>query len=93
MAENGPTVTELDNAKKYLTGSYALRFDSNGKIASQLLAIQIDELGIDYIDKRNSQIEAVSMDDVKRVAARLLQADNLIVTIVGRPHVSAATKG
>lgn len=85
MADEGPTPTELDNAKKYLTGSYALRFDTNGKIASQLFAILQDDLGIDYVDKRNAQVEAVTLDDVKRVGKRLLKPEDLIVTIVGKP--------
>ena len=85
MADGGPTQTELDNAKSYLTGSYALRFDSNAKIASQLLGLLQDDYGIDYVEKRNGLIDAVSMADVKRVAVRLLKSDDLIVTIVGKP--------
>jgi zinc protease len=85
MAEDGPTDTELANAKSYLTGSYALRFDTNNKIASQLLGLYQDDFGTDYVDKRNAMVEAVSMEDIKRVAKRLLQADNLIVTVVGKP--------
>lgn len=85
MAEKGPSAKELQNAKQYLTGSYPLRFDTSSKIASQLMWIQIEDLGIDYIDNRNSLIEAVTLDDLKRVAKRLLKADGLIVTIVGKP--------
>ncbi len=85
MAESGPTETELENAKKYLTGSYALRFDSNSKIATQLLGIMQDNLGIDYVDKRNALIEAVTIEDARRVAKRLLKTADLIVTIVGKP--------
>jgi zinc protease len=85
MATEGPTAAELDNAKQYLTGSYALRFDTNAKIADQLLGIQRDDLGIDYVAKRNKLIEAVTLADVKRLAARLLKADDLIVVIVGKP--------
>ena len=85
MAESGPTDDELNNAKSYLTGSYALRFDSNTKIASQLLGLLQDDYGIDYVEKRNSLIDAVTMADVKRVALRLLKSDDLIVTIVGKP--------
>ena len=85
MAEDGPTPTELDNAKKYLTGSYALRFDTNAKIAAQLLGIMQDDLGINYVDERNKLVEAVTLDDVRRVAKRLLKTDDLIVTIVGKP--------
>lgn len=85
IAKEGPTEQELRNAKDYLIGSFALRFDTSTKIAAQLLSLQLDELGIDYIDKRNALIEAVSMDDMKRVAKRLLGSDTLIVTVVGKP--------
>jgi zinc protease len=86
MAKEGPTPEELADAKTYLTGSYALRFDSSLKIAGQLLGIQLQDLGIDYVEKRNGMIEAVTIDDIKRVAARLLKPGELIVTIVGRPE-------
>ncbi len=85
IAAQGPTEEELRNAKDYLIGSFALRFDTSTKIAAQLLAIQLDNLGIDYLDKRNDLIEAVTMDDMRRVAQRMLGAQNLIVTIVGQP--------
>jgi zinc protease len=85
FAEEGPTQRELDEAKTYLTGSYALRFDSNTKIAGQLLAIQQDNLGIDYINKRNAMVEAVTLDQVKAQAKRLIDPEELIVTVVGRP--------
>jgi len=86
MAEGGPTPEELQNAKDYLTGSFALRFDTNAKIANQLLGFLFEGYGIDYIDKRNALVNAVTLEDVKRVAARLLKADELIVTVVGKPQ-------
>lgn len=86
IAREGPTEEELRNAKDYLIGSFALRFDTSTKIAAQLLAIQLDNLGIDYIEKRNDLIEAVTMEDMKRVAKRMLGANNLIVTVVGQPE-------
>ena len=85
-AEQGPTQKDLDEAKTFLTGSYALRFSSNAAIASQLLAIQQQNLGIDYIQKRNSLVEAVTLDQVKAQAKRLLHPDRLIVTVVGKPE-------
>jgi zinc protease len=85
MAENGPTEADLDAAKSYLTGSYALRFDTNSKIASQLLGLMQEGFGPDYVENRNKMIEAVTMADAKRVAARLLKPDDLIVTVVGKP--------
>lgn len=86
MLDDGPAQSELDEAKSYLTGSYALRFDTSSKIAGQLLQIQIDDLGIDYIDKRNSLIEAVSLEDLKRVARRLTDAKKALIVVVGRPQ-------
>jgi zinc protease len=85
MAEEGVTPAELKSAQTYLTGSYPLRFDSGSKIAGQLIGIQMDELGIDYINTRNDRVNAVTMDDIKRVARRLLKADSLLTVIVGAP--------
>jgi zinc protease len=92
LAETGPSAEELARAKSYLTGGYALRFDTSSKIASQLVQIQMDDLGIDYIKIRNSRVEAVTLADVKRVARRLLDG-GLLVTVVGRPQVAAAKGG
>lgn len=85
LREEGVTEKELEDAKTYLTGAYPLRFDSNGKIASELMGIQLQELGIDYVNKRNAMIEAVTLDDIRRVANRLLHPDALLVVAVGEP--------
>jgi zinc protease len=92
LAEEGPTEEELAKAKSFLTGSYALSFDTSGKIAAQLVQIQIDDRGIDYIDRRNSLVQAVTLADVKRVAKRLLDG-GMLVTVVGRPQVTPAKGG
>lgn len=86
MAKEGPTQAELDEAKTFLMGSYALRFSGNAAIAGQLLSIQQENLGIDYIEKRNARVAAVTLDDVKAQAARILDGDKLIVTVVGKPE-------
>ncbi len=85
IAAEGPTAEELENAKAYQTGSYALRFDTSSKIANQLLWIQLEDLGIDYVDRRNSEVNAVTLKDIKRVAQELIEPQKLITTIVGRP--------
>lgn len=85
MANDGPTAEEFKNAQNYLTGSYALRFDTSSKIASQLLWIQVEGLGMDYIEKRNEMIKSVTLDQMKAVAKRLLNGDKLRFTIVGQP--------
>lgn len=85
MAETGVTAAELEDAKTFLTGSFALSFTSTDRIANQLLAMQLFDLGIDYLDTRNEQIESVTIDDVQRVAAELLDADGLATVVVGMP--------
>lgn len=86
FAEEGPTEAELAEAKAYLIGSYPLRFDTSGSIADQLLAIQLEDLGIDYIDKRNDLIAAVTIDDIRRVSKRLFGDDGRVVVRVGTPE-------
>lgn len=85
LLTDGPSQDELEDAKSYLIGSFALRFDSSAKVASQLLQIQIDNLGIDYIDVRNQLVAAVTLDDVKRVAGRLRENPALLFSLVGKP--------
>jgi zinc protease len=84
MAESGPTPDELAAAKDYIKGSYALSLDTSSKIAAQLTQIQIDNLGVDYIQRRDALIDAVTIDDAKRVAKRVY-GGGLLVTVAGRP--------
>lgn len=85
MAKDGVSAGELAATKTYLTGSYPLRFDGNGQIAEILVGMQMDGLSPDYIKTRNAKIEAVTQDDIKRVAARLLTPDALQFVVVGGP--------
>lgn len=86
MAENGVTQEELDGAKTYLTGAYPLRFDGNGPIANILVGMQMDGLPVDYVNTRNAQIEAITLEDIKRVAARILKPEALRFVVVGQPE-------
>jgi zinc protease len=85
LAEEGPTAEELDKGRKYLIGSYALRFDTSSKIAGQLVHIQMDGYGPEWLIERNRLIEAVTMDDARRVAARLFGDGALSIAVAGRP--------
>lgn len=85
MATEGPSAAELADAKTYLTGSYPLRMTSTGNLADMLTAIQLEDFPIDYMEKRNSYIEAVTIEDVRRVAERLLDPAALTVVVVGQP--------
>ncbi len=85
MAESGPTEQELAKTKSFLKGSYALSFDTSTKIAAQLVQIQLDDLGIDYVNRRNGLIDAVTIADAQRVAKRLFDG-KMLFTVVGRPQ-------
>ena len=87
MASEGPTVEELEAAQTYLTGAYPLRFSGNAEIADILVGMQIEGLGIDYIPGRNDQVLAVTLEDIKRVAARLMRPEDLHFVIVGQPEL------
>ncbi len=85
LSGNGPTEDELDKGRKYLVGSYPLRFDTSAKIASQLVHIQMDGFGPEWLIERNRLIEAVTMDQARRVSQRLFGDGAMSVAIVGRP--------
>jgi len=91
MAANGVSETELTDAKTYLTGSFPLRFSSSGRIASILVGMQLSNLGVDYLEKRNAIINDVSLKDVNRVASKLLIFNNLVTVIVGQPKGVSST--
>ncbi len=86
MAATGPTTEELALAKTFLTGSFPLRLSSSGAIAGMLVGMQMENLGIDYIDRRNDYITAVTLEDAKRVAQRIYHPDELTVVVVGQPE-------
>lgn len=85
LAENGPHEEELAKAKKYLTGSYALQFDTSTKIASQLVHLQNEGFDVTWLDERNRRVEAVTTEDAARVARRLFGDGALLVAAAGRP--------
>lgn len=85
IASEGITTEELASTKTYLTGSYPLRFDGNGPIANILVGMQMEGMPIDYAVTRNARIEAVTMEDVKRVAKRIFLPEALHFVVVGQP--------
>lgn len=85
MRDGGPTQAELDAAKTYLTGSFPLRFDNTSHTANILAAMQIEHLGIDYLEKHDKLIEAVTLDEARALARKLLDPDHLTFVVVGKP--------
>jgi zinc protease len=92
LAANGPTLEELAAAKTYLTGSFPLQLDSTGRIASILVSMQLDHLGIDYLDRRNALLESVTLEQAQRVAQRLFDPAPLSIVVVGPPGELKATR-
>lgn len=87
----GITEAELQATKTYLTGAYPLRFDGNGPLATIMVNMQLIGLPPDYPKTRNDKVNAVTIEDVRRVAARLYHADDLRFIIVGQPEGVAST--
>ena len=85
IARDGITEAELAATKTYLTGAYPLRFDGNGPLAQIMVNMQLIGLPADYPKTRNDKVNAVTIEDVKRVAATLFRADDLRFVIVGEP--------
>jgi len=86
LAGGGITEGDLERIKTYLTGAYPLRFDGNGSIASILASMQFQGFDIDYVNIRNDLVRDVTLDDINRVAARIIQPDALHFVIVGQPE-------
>ncbi|PJI42454.1 pitrilysin family protein [Ferrovibrio sp.] len=85
VAKEGVTDGEMASAKSYMTGSFPLRLTSNAAIAGMLVAIQNTGLPPDYIDAYPGLINAVTQDDILRVAQRLFARDDYLVVVVGQP--------
>ncbi len=86
LAENGVSEAELEAAIRYMTGAYPLRFDGNERIAGILAGMQADGMPVDYIVTRNDQVAAVTVEDIQRVAERLLDPEGLHFVVVGQPE-------
>lgn len=85
LQTEGVSAEELQNAKTYLTGAYPLRFDGNGTIANIIVGMQVRGLPIDYAATRNDKVNAVTLEDVNRVARDLLDPEALSFVVVGQP--------
>jgi zinc protease len=85
LGQDGPTEDEVDAAKRYLIGSYPLRFDSSQKIVNEMMRLMLDGFTPDYIGQRNAEFAAVTRETAHRVAQRLYGNGQLVVQAVGRP--------
>ena len=84
MARGDLDATDLGHAKTYLTGSFPLRLTSNEQVAKMLVGMLVHGLGRDFLARRNALVDAVTLDDLRRVSARLFSGE-LLVSVVGDP--------
>lgn len=86
VRKHGLTDAEIEAAKTYINGSFPLQLSSNANIAGIMVAMQRYRLPITYLEDRANLINAVTSDDIRRVALRLLDPDKMIVVVVGKPE-------
>jgi zinc protease len=79
----GPTQKELEEAKQNITGSFALKIDSNRDIAEYVAMIGFYRLPLDYLDTFNQKIEAVTVQEVRDAFQRRLHPEKMVTVVVG----------
>jgi len=83
FVSEGPTQTELQAAKSNLIGGFALRIDSNRKLLDNVANMAWNRLPLNYLDTWTQQVERVSVDDVRRAMARVLQPQRMVTVVLG----------
>ena len=83
LSEKGVTEKELEEAKSYITGSFGLNLDKNEKLALFLTSMQLNNLGKDYLEKRNDYFNSVTLDQVNKVVKELIRPEKLVFIRVG----------
>ncbi|MCP5420247.1 MAG: insulinase family protein [Gammaproteobacteria bacterium] len=83
LVANGPKPESLEEARQNITGGFALRLDSNGKIVQYLAMIGFYDLPLDYLQTFPGQIEAVTQAQVDDALKRRIDPDKLLTVIVG----------
>jgi len=83
LASESVSDEELADTQAYLTGVLPLQLETNDGVASTLLSIEWNGLGLDYLDRYNSLVYGVTADDVQRVAQTFLRADASALSVAG----------
>ena len=77
------TAEELNDAKSYLNGSYPMNFETPDQFASQLLNVELYDLGADYISKYRETVQAVTLKQIQEAAQKYLDPENMVIVVVG----------
>lgn len=81
MGREGVQQAEFKRIKNSMLNSFNLRFDSLANISRQLLYMQKEHLGIDFLQKRNEYVSKISFDAVNHAAKKYFADEPSILTI------------
>lgn len=84
FAHDGPNQEELDRAKGHLQGSFFANFDGGAKAARTLMGLLLRGKSPGYLQERSQQLEAVSLQDARRVAAEIYEPSRLVISVAGK---------
>lgn len=84
---------ELAFAKDYLTGSFPLRFETNGDLAREVVNVEFFGLPEDYLATYRERVRAVTAEDIQRVAKQYLATDAYQLVVVGKAGVEDVLEG
>lgn len=90
FVENGPTAEELALSKQSISNGFPLRIDSNRDILGYLSMIGYYDLPLSYLDDFRENMEAVTLEDVKRAFKQHVNVEDLVTVVVGSEQVSSA---
>ncbi len=83
ISEASVSDKELEDAKKYLIGSFPMRFDTQAKLVNFLSQVEYYHLGMDYPEKYPAIIRGITKEEILRVARKYLHPDRTILVVVG----------
>jgi zinc protease len=88
LMDQGPTVDELNKAKRYIVGQYPLSLQAPDALAAQILDVEFYGLEPNYLETFAGKVEAVGMPDVRRALKSYFCIDNLRILVVSNPKVA-----
>lgn len=74
---------ELADAQAYLTGSFPLTVETPNDIATQVLNAVFYELPLEELSTFRERVQAITPDDIQRVAREYIRPDRLSIVLVG----------
>ena len=82
LAEDGPSDDEIEVAKSALAAATLLGLDSTAAVGEALLDARLDNQPTDFLARRRGELSAVTPDQVRSVARRVLNPDRIRITVV-----------